>query len=166
MDEAARVRLTAFAELLKSWNKAFNLVSRQDINRLQTRHIDDALRLLPQLTRPGRLLDIGSGAGLPGIVLAIAEPSRPVVVLDRSERKCRFLTQAVAELDLQNVEVVCEDAASYAPPERFAYVVSRAVASADTVWKWAEPVLEKQGRMLHMTGNAEITVRGGTCERG
>ena len=165
MDETARARLTAFAELLKSWNKAFNLVSRRDINRLQTRHIDDALRLLPRLTLPGRLLDIGSGGGLPGLVLAIAEPTRPVALLDRSERKCRLLTQAVAELGVANVVVVCEDAASYVPSELYTYVVSRAVAPVDTVWKWAEPMLEKQGRMLHMTGNAEITVRGGTCKR-
>ena len=111
------------------------------------------------LERAGDLLDIGSGGGLPGMVIAIADQQRPVVLLDRSEKKCRFLAQASVELALPNVEVVCCAAENLDRAEAFSYVVSRAVAPPDVVWKWAEPLLEKQGKMLHMTGDQQISER-------
>ncbi len=159
MDDQLKARLGEFSDLLIQWNGAMNLVSRRDIHRLQERHIDDSLRLVPLLEREGALLDIGSGGGLPGIVLAIAQPQRTVVLLDRAEKKCRFLAQAATELQLDNVEVVCGAAESLDRPGVFTYVVSRAVAPAESVWKWAEPLLQKQGKMLHMTGEQQITQR-------
>ncbi len=159
MDEEAQRRLLQFSDLLRRWNRAFNLVSRKDVHRLESRHLDDSLRLLVEMDEPGALLDIGSGGGLPGLVLAIAEPQRPVVLLDRSERKCRFLAQAAAELQLANAQVLCADIDSYEAPHAFTYVASRAVAPADVVWRWAEPRLAKGGKMLHMTGGETVTVR-------
>lgn len=159
MDEEAQRRLQRFSDLLKRWNRAFNLVSRKDVHRLESRHVDDSLRLLASLDSEGPLLDIGSGGGLPGLVLAIAQPQRSVVLLDRSDRKCRFLIQAATELELTNVKVVCADIESFQAPHVFTYVVSRAVAPADTVWQWAEPLLAKAGKMLHMTGGETITVQ-------
>ncbi len=159
MDEVAQRRLQQYSELLRRWNRAFNLVSRKDVHRLESRHVHDSLRLLAELDSDGALLDIGSGGGLPGLVLAIAEPRRPVVLLDRSDRKCRFLTQAAAELELGNVTVECADIDDFHAPEAFAYVVSRAVAPVDDVWQWAAPRLAKAGKMLHMTGGETITVR-------
>ena len=141
-------RLEQFVELLCKWNRSFNFVSRRDIERIVPRHILDSLTGVNVL-RGARILDVGSGAGLPGMVLAIAEPDRSFVLCDRSERRMRFCATAVRHLGLNNVEIWVGDLSARARPEgTFDTVVARGVATASLVWDMVKPVLAGNGRVV------------------
>lgn len=139
----AMAKLEAFEALLRRWNRRYNLVSERDAGRLRERHVCDSLALLPWWQ--GTLADIGSGAGLPGLPLAIVRPQASVVLIERSLRKSWFLRQAVIDLQLGNVEVAAVDAVRYRPPALFDTVVARAVASADKAWQLMRPLLAQRG---------------------
>lgn len=131
-------KLGAFEALLKRWNRRFNLVARGDEPRLRERHVLDSLALLPWWK--GTLADIGSGAGFPGLPLAIARPCSTVVLIERSERKCRFLRQALIDLELANVQLVNSDVVDYRPGKLFDTVTVRAVAPPEQAWQLAHPL--------------------------
>jgi 16S rRNA (guanine527-N7)-methyltransferase len=124
---SSRQKLIAYLELLAKWNRIFNLTAIRDPLQMVSQHLLDSLATLRELPA-GRLADIGSGAGLPGIPIAIAEPERPVVLVDANQKKGSFLRQAVIELGLQNSAVHVERAETWRPVERFAVVISRAFA--------------------------------------
>jgi 16S rRNA (guanine527-N7)-methyltransferase len=124
---ASRQKLIAYLELLAKWNRIFNLTAIRDPLQMVSQHLLDSLATLRELPA-GRLADIGSGAGLPGIPIAIAEPERPVVLVDANHKKGSFLRQAVIELGLENSAVQVERAETWRPVERFAVVISRAFA--------------------------------------
>ena len=146
--------MLAFCKLLLRWNNTFNLVSRQDSGRLLRRHVLDALQLLPHVRGP-RLLDIGTGAGLPGIVLAIARPQLQCTLLDRVARKVRFVVQARAELGLGNVTAVCGDALQWRSPDLFDTVTVRAVATGPDLQALVLPHLAADGRVLAQLGTLQ-----------
>jgi 16S rRNA (guanine527-N7)-methyltransferase len=123
----SRERLLAYMELLAKWNRAYNLTAIRDPRKVVTHHLLDSLAVLPALPQ-GALADIGSGGGLPGIPIAIAEPRRRVTLNDASHKKCAFLRQAVVELGLANAEVHHGRAESWRPIERFAVVIARGFA--------------------------------------
>jgi len=125
--ESARGKLVAYLELLAKWNQTFNLTAIRDPLQMVSHHVLDSLAVLGELPA-GRLADIGSGAGLPGIPIAIAEPERPVVLLEASDKKGSFLRQAVIELGLANSAVHIGRAEAWHPIEQFAVVISRAFA--------------------------------------
>ena len=137
--------LLDYADMVRRWNEKFNLVSRQDMDRFTSRHLLDSLSVAGVL-RPPNVLDLGSGAGLPGIPLALARPDLRFVLLDRGARKARFLRQAVQQLGLANVTVRCQDARDVV--ETFTCIVSRAVASVSKLWTLAEPLLAAGGTLL------------------
>jgi 16S rRNA (guanine527-N7)-methyltransferase len=124
---SSRQKLIAYVELLVKWNKIFNLTAIRDPLQMVSQHLLDSLATLRELPA-GRLADVGSGAGLPGIPIAIAEPERPVVLVDSNQKKGSFLRQAVIELGLQNSAVQVERAEAWRPGEHFAVVISRAFA--------------------------------------
>lgn len=157
LDAAQLARLVAFADLLRRWNGAFNLVSRGDIDRLIPRHLLDALSLTPRL-RGRRVVDLGTGAGLPGVPLAIAMPELQFTLVDRNERRVRFVQQARIELDLANVEPVVSDFASFRPATLFDTVVSRAVAKPAELWRVASPLLAAEGIAVLQVGAGEHDV--------
>jgi len=138
-------RLDAFCELLERWNRTFNLVSRQDIGRLWERHVLDSL-VAQDLLEGHRMIDLGSGAGFPGLPLAIIEPRRHFTLLDSSERKVRFLRQAVIELGLDNVDVV--HARAEALEATFDTVLARAVARPEQVLEWSRNLVRPGGRVV------------------
>ena len=125
--ESARQKLIAYLELLAKWNKTFNLTAIRDPLQMVRVHLLDSLAVLRELPA-GRLADIGSGAGVPGIPIAIAEPQRSIVLLEANQKKGSFLRQAVIELDLPNSAVHVERAEAWRPVERFAVVITRAFA--------------------------------------
>lgn len=127
LPSSSRQKLIAYVELLAKWNKIFNLTAIRDPLQMVRQHLLDSLATLRELPA-GRLADIGSGAGLPGIPIAIAEPERTVVLVDANQKKGSFLRQAVIELGLQNSTVQVERAENWRPVERFAVVISRAFA--------------------------------------
>ena len=93
--------------LLHKWNRVYNLTAVRDIPRMVSHHVLDSLAILPHF-KGSQVLDVGTGPGLPGIPLAIAQPQMSVTLLDSIQKKTAFLQQAVSELDLKNAKVVCE----------------------------------------------------------
>ncbi|HEV2322232.1 MAG TPA: 16S rRNA (guanine(527)-N(7))-methyltransferase RsmG, partial [Gammaproteobacteria bacterium] len=113
---ASEARLLEFVELLARWNQAYNLTAVREPAEMVVKHLLDSLAVLPYVTC-GPVQDVGAGAGLPGIPLAIALPDIRFTLLDSNGKKTRFMTQAVASLKLRNVEVVQARAEGYRPPE-------------------------------------------------
>lgn len=144
-------RLMRYLELLQRWNRRFNLTAVRTPNDMVIRHVLDSLAVHPYV-KNDRLLDVGSGAGLPGIPLALAEPERTVVLLDSNGKKARFLRQVVFELALSNVTVLQARAEAFSATERFDTVIARAFADLSTLLRIARPYLKPQGRVLAMKG--------------
>ena len=145
LPDGAADRLAAFEALIRRWNRRAGLVARGDLPRLRERHVDDSLALLPWVD--GRLADVGAGAGLPGVPLAIARPETPVVLIERSVRKCAFLRHAVIELDLANVDVAACDVRDYGDAS-FDTVTVRAVAPPAQAWTLVRHLLNPGGSVL------------------
>lgn len=121
-------KLVHYLELIAKWNKVYNLTAVRDINEMVSTHLLDSLAVAPYVSADS-LLDVGSGAGLPGIPLALLNPERPCTLLDSNQKKCAFMQQAVIELGLRRVEVVCARVETWTPLRPFDVVISRAYAS-------------------------------------
>jgi len=144
-------KLLEFVALLERWNQAYNLTAVRDLAEMVTKHLLDSLAVLPYLHR-GPVLDVGAGAGLPGIPLAVARPELRFTLLDSNGKKTRFMTQAMAALKLANVTVVQSRAEGYRPSEPFATVMSRAFASLGDFLNLAGHAAAPGGRFLAMKG--------------
>jgi 16S rRNA (guanine527-N7)-methyltransferase len=159
LDTHQALALLRFGDLLLRWNRAFNLISRRDTGRLVSRHLLDSLSIAPRLH--GRdVMDLGTGAGLPGVPLAIARGDLSFTLVDRSERKIRFIDQVTRTLGLTNVTTQSGDARSLTDSATFDTVVSRAVASLDEIWTLAHQRLRPGGRMLIMHRGQALSERG------
>jgi 16S rRNA (guanine527-N7)-methyltransferase len=151
LDAAARDRLVRYVLLLSRWNRAYNLTAVRDPARMVTRHLLDSLAILPWVTAD-RLIDVGTGPGLPGLPLAIARPACRVCLLDANGKKVRFLRQAVVELGLDNAEPVQARVESYRPALPFDLVTSRAFAALPEMIAHTRHLLAPEGRWLAMKG--------------
>tara|TARA_B100000676_G_scaffold141916_1_gene140645 strand:- start:807 stop:1475 length:669 start_codon:yes stop_codon:yes gene_type:complete len=165
LGDAQIARLLEYAELVRRYNDKFNLVSRRDMYRFLTRHVVDSLSLASRL-RPPEVLDIGSGAGLPGLPLAVARADLEFVLLERGARKARFLERAVRTLELPNVRISAQDAREAEGLGGFATIVARAVTSAPGLWVLAEPLLAPGGAVLLMSSTRANPVADGTLMPG
>ena len=143
--------LECYLDLLEKWNRVYNLTAIRERSRMVTHHLLDSLAVLPHVRGP-RVLDVGSGAGLPGIPLAVAGPALHVTLLESNHKKSAFLTQAVAELQLANVQVVMERVESWQPEARFDTIVSRAFAELGEFASLAGRLLAPQGVLAAMKG--------------
>jgi 16S rRNA (guanine527-N7)-methyltransferase len=143
--------LERYLDLLEKWNRVYNLTAIRERSRMVTHHLLDSLAVLPHVRGP-RVLDVGSGAGLPGIPLAVASPALHVTLLESNHKKSAFLTQAVAELQLANVQVVMERVESWQPEARFDTIVSRAFAELGEFASLAGRLLAPQGVLAAMKG--------------
>jgi len=119
--------LLAYLGLLQKWNRVYNLTAVREPHKMLTLHLLDSLAVLPHLP-PGSLLDVGAGAGLPGLALALAQPERPVTLIDSSQKKATFMRQAALELGLDNVRVEWGRVEDLPDEARFDVVISRAFA--------------------------------------
>lgn len=149
LDEAAIARLIDYVELLERWNAAYNLTAVRDPAEMVTRHLIDSLAILPHVSG-ATLADLGSGAGLPGIPLAIAAPARETLLVDSNGKKARFLREAVRRLDLKHVRVAesrVEDIAG-----TFDCITARAFASLGDMLGWGGHLLADNGIWLAMKG--------------
>ena len=146
--EAALIR---YVELLVRWNQAYNLTAVRDPAEMVAKHLLDSLAILPYVSGP-TVADVGTGAGLPGIPLALARPDLAFTLVDSNGKKTRFVTQAVAELKLGNVAVVQARAEAWQPARPFHQVVSRAFASLRDFAVLAGGLLAPGGRLLAMKG--------------
>lgn len=153
LDDAQRERLLAYLALLARWNRAYNLTAVRDPAQMVRRQLLDSLSILPWVDA-GPVLDVGTGAGLPGIPLAIARADLPFVLLDTNGKKTRFVQQAVGELGLDNVEVVRARAESLQRPAQFARICSRAFATLADMVAATRGLLADDGSWLAMKGAA------------
>lgn len=148
---SARTALLDYLALLGKWNKTYNLTAILEPERMLTHHILDSLALLPHVGA-GPLLDVGSGAGLPGIPLAIARPDLAVTTMDASQKKCGFMQQAAIELKRANVRVVHARVESYQAPRKFEQIVSRAFSDLAEFVLLSSHLLAPGGNWLAMKG--------------
>jgi len=154
LSAAARERLAAYLDLLAKWNRVYNLTAIRDRARMETHHVGDALAVLPFLpdVPNARVLDVGSGGGVPGIPLAIARPQWTFVLLDANRKKAAFLAQAAIELELANVRVVASRVEDFAPDEPFDVVISRAFSDLRTFATLASRHVAPGGMLVAMKG--------------
>lgn len=164
-DPAIGARLGAYVDLLGRWNRRFSLTAARDERTVVTRHVLDSLAVLAFIDADP-VLDLGSGAGLPGLVLAVARPQHRFVLLDSVLRKTRFLEQARIELALANVEVVRARAEQWRPPQPFPLIVSRAFASLADFLTAASHLLAPRGRLLAMKGRLPVAELDALVARG
>ena len=122
-------QLLAYLHLLDKWSKVYNLTAIRGLSKMLHYHLLDSLSLLPRLANCKSALDVGSGAGLPGIPLAVAMPRCDWVLLDSNSRKTRFIRQAAIHCGLDNVQVVQSRVQDYHAPDSPDFIVSRAYAS-------------------------------------
>ena len=121
-------QLADYADLLLHWNKRFNLVGKSTEEQFVSRHLLDSLSIVGALSGE-RWIDVGTGAGLPGIVLAIACPHVAITLLDSNGKKTRFLSQVVYDLSLPNVTVIQDRAEQHNPEQQYDRIISRAYAA-------------------------------------
>jgi 16S rRNA (guanine527-N7)-methyltransferase len=151
MSEAARAQLLRYLELLQKWNRTYNLTAIREPGRLVSHHLLDCLTAIPHLPQ-GAAVDIGSGGGLPGVPLAIAQPDRLVTLLDSNHKKGAFLKQAVIECGVRNAEVHVGRAEEWAPATRFDVAVSRAFADLAGFVDAARALVRPGGVLAAMKG--------------
>jgi 16S rRNA (guanine527-N7)-methyltransferase len=143
--------LLHYLSLLDKWNSAYNLTAIRDLETMVTKHIIDSLAVLPWL-QGMRILDVGTGAGLPGIPLALAQPDKQFVLLDSNGKKARFLLEVKRVLALKNVEIVQFRAENYHPEQGFDTVTSRAFSSLEQMIYWTQHLIADHGIWLAMKG--------------
>jgi 16S rRNA (guanine527-N7)-methyltransferase len=151
LDVAMRSRLLKYVSLMQKWNKVYNLTAVREPEKMVTQHLLDSLAVLPHITGH-RVIDVGTGPGLPGIPLALASPALEVTLLDSSHKKTSFLRQACLELGLNNVTVVCERVEVWRPEEKYDVVISRAFSDLAEFASLALHLCRDTGRMLAMKG--------------
>ena len=147
----AQQQLLEYLALLQKWNRVYNLTAVREAPRMVSHHLLDSLAAVPHLGAE-TLLDVGSGAGLPGIPLALALPESRVTLLESSHKKAAFLRQAAMELKLRNVEVVCERVEAWKPPAEFDVVISRAFSDLAEFISLAGRHAAAGGRLEAMKG--------------
>ena len=151
LPEGAQQRLMAYVELLQKWNGTYNLTAVRDAPRMVSHHLLDSLAVAPHVA-VATILDVGSGAGLPGIPLAVALPHSQVTLIDSNHKKAAFLRQAVMALRLANAEVVCERAEAWKPATAFDVVISRAFSDLAEFISLAGRHAAAGGRLVAMKG--------------
>ena len=161
LTEAQHLQLSRYLDLLIAANERMNLTRITVREAAEVQHVGDSLTLLPFLPAAAfRLVDVGSGGGVPGIPLAIARPDAAVLLVESTKKKAAFLEQTAKELGLQNVTVSqerAEDVGQSASRETFDVAVARAVASLDWLAEWLLPLVKKGGRVLAMKGERAAT---------
>jgi 16S rRNA (guanine527-N7)-methyltransferase len=151
LSREVKVKLLQHLELVEKWNRVYNLTAIRDRATAVSVHSLDSLAVLPYLTGK-RLLDAGSGAGFPGIPIALARPNIQMDLLDSSHKKYAFLKQAVAELRLTNANAVCERLESWRPARKFDCIISRALAEIAEVIALSAHLLAPGGVIAAMKG--------------
>ena len=151
LDEDKIEQLMCFIKLLEKWNKAYNLTSIRNTEDMVRLHLLDSLAIIPFIEGK-HVIDIGTGAGLPGIPLAIYLPSISFTLLDSNAKKTRFVQQVILELKLKNVSVCHNRVERYLPEVSFNTVITRAFASLSDIVKLTGHLLSKNGIILAMKG--------------
>jgi len=151
LSKGRREQLLGYLGLLTRWNRSYNLTAVRDPSIMVRRQLLDSLSILPWVDQ-GPVLDVGTGAGLPGIPLAIARPDLNFSLLDSNGKKTRFVNQVVGELGLANVEVIRSRVEQLDRPQHYALITSRAFATLAEMVEKTAPLLVPDGCWLAMKG--------------
>ena len=144
-------QLIKLVQLLNKWNKAYNLTSVRDPQEMLVKHILDSIVVSPYL-QGDRFIDVGTGPGLPGLPLAIINPTKQFVLLDSLGKRISFIRNAVRELGLTNVEPVLSRVEEYQPAQKFDGVLSRAFASLKDMTDWCTHLPKQDGYFYALKG--------------
>lgn len=148
---AGAAQLIAYLELIAKWNRVYNLTAIREADKALTHHVLDCLAVLPHL-KGGRTADVGSGAGLPGIPLAVAHPEWRVTLIESNHKKSTFLTQALVELGIANAVVAAERVEAVEPSGGFDLVISRAFSDLPEYARLAGRLVAPDGTLAAMKG--------------
>lgn len=159
LNAEAQTKLLGYLALLRKWNKVYNLTAIRDEQQMVSHHLLDSLTVIPHLW-PGRWLDVGCGAGLPGIILAVMQPDWQVTLLDSNSKKTSFVQQAIIELGLNNAYVLCARAEDWKPAERFDGIISRAFSELGSFLRSTRHLAAPHGRWAAMKGAPEQELAG------
>ncbi len=161
LPDAQLEQLLDYLALLNKWNAVYNLTAVRDPEQMLTQHLLDCMAALPAFAHAGRVLDVGSGGGLPGIVIAIwaqhAAPALRVEMIDTVHKKTAFLTQVKAELGLANARVHTGRVEQWQPGYQFDLITSRAFADLSDFIRWSGHLLSPGGRLVALKGQAQQT---------
>ena len=149
-----QAKLLDYLALLHKWNGVYNLTAIREPEQMVSHHLLDSLSVLPHLW-PRRWLDVGCGAGLPGLVLAVVRPEWTFTMLDSNSKKTGFVQQAAIELGLRNVEVSCARVEQWRAEQRYDGIISRAFAEAAEFVTLTRHLLAEGGRWAAMKGAPE-----------
>jgi 16S rRNA (guanine527-N7)-methyltransferase len=151
---AQQDKLMNYLALMFKWNAVYNLTSLRDPMQMVTHHLLDSLAAVPAFSAAKNVLDVGSGGGLPGIVLAIVRPDLKVSMIDTVHKKTAFLTQVKAELGLVNVTVYTARVEQLQVSDKFDVITSRAFADLSDFVNWSSHLLADGGRYIALKGVA------------
>jgi 16S rRNA (guanine527-N7)-methyltransferase len=151
LDAEAQGKLLDYLALLHKWNKVYNLTAIRAPQQMVSNHLLDSLAVMPHLWA-GRWLDVGCGAGLPGLVLAVAQPGWQFTLLDSNSKKTSFVQQAVIELGLRNVSIHCARVEEWQTVERFDGIISRAFSELGEFLRSTRHLVAPHGRWVAMKG--------------
>lgn len=149
--EGAAQTLIRYIELLHKWNHTHNLTAVKTVDEMVRRHLLDSLSMM-RFTSDGYLLDVGAGAGLPGIPLAICKPDLDVTLVDSVQKKTMFMTFAASHLGLRNIQVKHQRVEQLQQPPGYSMVVARAFSSLEKLCLLTKHLIAEDGRILAMTG--------------
>lgn len=152
-------KLLDYLVLLRKWNKVYNLTAINNEKQMVSHHLLDSLAVIPYLWA-GKWLDVGCGAGLPGIVMAITQPDWQITLLDSNSKKISFVQQAIIELGLNNVKVYCGRVEKWQPTQQFDGIISRAFSELSVFFDRTQHIANKQCRWVAMKGIPEFELEG------
>ena len=161
-------KLVHYIQLIARWNKTFNLTAIRDVEEMVSKHLLDSLVVQPYL-EGDTVLDVGSGAGLPGIPFAITSPDKHFTLIDSNGKKTRFLTQAKIDLKLNNVEVIHQRVEDYQPVADghriyFDIITARAYAATDDILSSTAHLQNEVTRLLIMQGKLDADISSNQYE--
>ena len=150
LDESAFVRFQQYVEILQKWSAAINLTTHTASEEIVSHHLIDSLSVLPFIKEISILCDVGSGAGLPGIPLAIGRPDMLVTLVESNQKKCHFLQQAIRHCGLKNVSVISKRVEQFHPEQLFDAVITRAYSNLAEMLQQTAHLCDNGGLFLAM----------------
>jgi 16S rRNA (guanine527-N7)-methyltransferase len=154
LSAAQQEQLLDYLALMFKWNSVYNLTSLRDPMQMVTHHLLDSLAAVPAFAGAKNVLDVGSGGGLPGIVLAVVRPDMKVAMIDTVHKKTAFLTQVKAQLNLANVSIYTMKVQELDVSDKFDVITSRAFADLSDFVNWSSHLLAEQGSYIALKGTA------------
>lgn len=161
LTEAQRGQFEQLVPLYLEWNQKINVISRKDLDNLWERHILHSLAIarVIRFAEDSRILDLGTGGGIPGIPLAILQPETEFVLVDGTGKKITVVKEIAAALGLKNVQAFHSRAEDLRPKQSFDFVVTRGVAPLAELLQWSQPLLKRKHQ--HALPNGLLALKGG-----